>query len=53
MADADTHTLSKEDKAALLLLLLLLLLLSTVTLLSWPYLKESCRIISYEILHGT
>jgi hypothetical protein len=49
MADADTHTLSKEDKAALLLLLLLL---STVTLLSWPYLKESCRIISYEILHG-
>jgi hypothetical protein len=51
MADADTHTLSKEDKAALLLLLLLLL--STVTLLSWPYLKESCRIISYEILHGT
>jgi hypothetical protein len=51
MADADTHTLSKEDKAALLLLLLLLLL-STVTLLSWPYLKESCRIISYEILHG-
>jgi hypothetical protein len=49
MADADTHTSSKEDKAALLLLLLLL---STVTLLSWPYLKESCRIISYEILHG-